>query len=184
MELNQWYEKGLTPEAYMNDLDKHKDNFLHIYNNFELQTDEEFYQAATNKNLRVVALAEVWCGHCMLNIPILLRLTEKTGIPVRFLPRDENLELMDQYLTNGKSRTIPIFIFIDENGKEVGKWGPWADVTKQYVDELKVGLPPKDAEDYQEKFSELIRATSKEFRENVNLWNGVYQSLKQTIENI
>lgn len=184
MGLNQWFEKGLTAETYKADLDAHKDNFNHVYNNFEIPNDEAFFQAAKEKNLRVIALAEVWCGHCMLNIPILLHILEKTEIPARFLRRDENLELMDQYLTNGKSRTIPIFIFIDEAGNEVGKWGPWAPATKELVDELKVGLPPKEAEDYQEQFQKLIKASTKEFTENEKLWNGVYESIKTTISNI
>lgn len=184
MSLNQWFDKGLTKEEYMEALDKHKDNFMHIYNNVEIPDDHAFFQAAKDKHLRVVALAEVWCGHCMLNIPILLRLAEKTDIPVKFLPRDENLELMDQYLTNGKSRTIPIFIFIDEDSNEVGKWGPWADVTKQFVDELKKDLPEKGTEEYDEKFKDMIRASTKEFTENTQIWNGVYQSLKETIERI
>ncbi len=42
------------------------------------------------------------------------QLLEKADMPVKFLLRDENLVLMDQYLTNGKSRTIPIMIFINE----------------------------------------------------------------------
>src|SRR5699024_11778624 len=68
--------KGLEPEQYMSHLDKHKDSFYHIYNNFQLPADEEFFNRMKDKNLRVVALAEVWCGHCMLDIPILLHMCE------------------------------------------------------------------------------------------------------------
>ena len=181
MGLNQWYEKGVTPDTYIESLDKLKNNFLHIYNNFSLPADEDYFQSLKEKNLRVIVLAEVWCGHCMLNIPILLRLAEKIEMPVRFLARDENLELMDQYLTNGKSRTIPIFIFIDEDGNEVTKWGPVAEKTKQFVDKLKVNLPPKDDENYQEKFIELIKFTARSFREDSDFWFGVYDSMKQTL---
>ena len=183
MALNKWFENGLTQEEYMTRLDKHKDNFMHIYHNFTLPEDTEFFQATKEKNIRVIALAEVWCGHCMLNIPILLHLAKAANIPVRFIPRDENLELMDQYLTNEK-RYIPIFVFIDEQGNEVGKWGPWAEATKSFVDELKKDLPPKDAPDYDEKFKEVIAKSTKEFTSNTDLWSEVYNSLKQTIEAI
>src|SRR5690625_975770 len=132
MSLNDWFDKGLEPEEYMGHLDKHKDNFYNIYNNFTLPSDEDFFASVKDKNLRVVALAEVWCGHCMLDIPILLHMADKTDMPVRFLPRDDNLELMDQYLTNG-NRTIPIFIFIDRDGNEVGKWGPVAESVREFV---------------------------------------------------
>src|SRR5699024_11298236 len=120
MNLNQWYEKGMTPEAYIDSMDKFKDGFSNIYHQFALPDDEAFLQAVKERNLRAIVLAEGWCGHCMLNIPVLLRLAEKTDMPARILPRDENLELMVQYLTNEK-RTIPIFIVVDESVNEVAK---------------------------------------------------------------
>lgn len=184
MGLNNWFDKGLTPEQYMGTLDKHKDAFTHIYENFTIENDESFIQKLDEKNVRAVVLAEPWCGHCMLNIPVLLRLAEKAQIPVSFLLRDENLELMDQYLTNGKSRTIPIMIFINENGEEIAKWGPIAETTKQFVNQFRNDLPAKDSEDYDEKFKEMITITAKEFKENPKLWNGSYASIKETLEGI
>jgi len=183
MSLNEWFDKGLQPEEYMEHLDKHKDNFYNIYNNFKLPNDKDFFATVKDKNLRVVALAEVWCGHCMLDIPILLHIAEQTNMSIRFLPRDDNLELMDQYLTNG-NRVIPIFIFIDEDGNEVGKWGPIADSVREFVSQYREKLPPKDADDYEEKFREMVKITSKEFRENESIWNDVYESIKATLSDI
>src|SRR5699024_10287447 len=180
MDLNKWFDKGLTPEEYMDSLEYHKDNFMHVYNHFTMPDDEDKLAAIKEKNLRVVALAEVWCGHCMLCVPILLRLAEKTGMPVKILPRDENLELMDQYLTNEK-RIIPIFVFIDEDGNEIAKWGPMSETTRAYVDNLKKDLPPKDAEDYKEKFKEFAKTTSKEFTENKDIQKGTYESIVNTL---
>lgn len=184
MSLNDWYNKGLTPTQYRETLDKHKDAFNHIYDNFTITNDENFIQKLNEKNLRAVVLAEPWCGHCMLNIPLLLRIGEAANMPIKFLLRDENLELMDQYLTNGKSRTIPIMIFIDENGAEIAKWGPIADTTKQFVDQYRKDLPPKESEEYDVKFKEMITITAKEFKENANLSNGAYSSIKETLEKV
>lgn len=36
------------------------------------------------------------------------RISEVANIDMRLLIRDENLELMDQYLTNGTARAIPL----------------------------------------------------------------------------
>lgn len=183
MSLNTWYDKGLTTDQYIESLTAHKDGFMHVYENFKLPEDETFFLALKEKNLRVIILAEPWCGHCMFNIPVLFQLATKTEMPVRVLPRDENLELMDQYLTNGKSRSVPIFIFIDDSGKEVAKWGPIAEKTKLFADELKVNLPEKDAEDYDDKFKEFIASVGKEFRENADFWLASYEGMKQALEN-
>ena len=45
------------------------------------------------------------------------------SLELRVIARDENLELMDQYLTNG-SRSIPIVIVLNDEFEEVGHWGP------------------------------------------------------------
>ncbi|WP_144460853.1 thioredoxin family protein [Siminovitchia fortis] len=183
MNLNNWFEKGLTPEQYMDDLEYHKDAFLHIYENFQPPADDEFFGKIKGKNLRVVALAEVWCGHCMLNVPVLLRLAEKTEMDVRLLPRDQHLDLMDQYLTNGK-RVIPIFIFIDENGDQVAKWGPITESTKAFVDEHKKDLPPKDDDSYDEKFKEMVKIVAKTFKEKPDFWSNSYESMKETLNEV
>lgn len=182
MTLTNWYDKGLTADQYIESLEKHKEGFTHVYENFNLPTDEEFFQSVKDKNLQVLILAEPWCGHCMFNIPVLLQLAEKTDMPVRILPRDENLALMDQYLTNGKSRSVPIFIFIDKNGEEVAKWGPIAEKTKQFADDYKVNLPEKDAEDYDDKFKEFIAFVGKEFRENSDFWFASYDGMKHALK--
>lgn len=182
MDLNKWYDKGLTKKEYMDLLDKHRDGFMNIYNTFELPKDEDFVASLRNKKLRVVVLAEVWCGHCMLDIPILLHLAEAANLPVRFLLRDDNLELMDQYLTNGKSRTIPIMIFIDREGNQVAKWGPIAPEVKEFTSQYRDHLPAKDDSAYEEKFNEMIKATAKEFKENPSIWNAVYNDIKKSLE--
>lgn len=184
MDLNDWYHKGIPTDAFIGTFDKHKESFTHIYEHFNrslIQEDERFIQNVKSKNLRVLALAEPWCGHCMLNIPILLRLTEATDMPIRFFHRDENLELMDQYLTNGKSRTIPIFIFIDEDGYEVAKWGPIAPKTKQFVNKYRQSMPPKESPHYDVKFAEFAATVSKAFAENNELWEASYENMKEAL---
>src|SRR5690625_6172664 len=88
MNLNNWFDKGLLTDEYEKQLDDHKDNYYNIFNNYEVPEDEEFFSQLKNKNWRAIVLAEVWCGHCMLNIPIFLKIAEKANMPVRFLNRD------------------------------------------------------------------------------------------------
>jgi len=179
MSLNEWFERGKSKDEYMAGLDKHRDAFTHIYNNFNIP--EEDKETLTNeKDLRVLVLAEPWCGHCMLDIPILLNICEEANIPLRFLNRDENLDVMDQYLTNEK-RIIPIFIFFDKDGNEVAKWGPWAPEIKAFVDTLKQDLPSKNDPKYEEAFQEYIGEIGTTFRNNESFWTYVYEDVKKTI---
>ncbi|WP_085991492.1 thioredoxin family protein [Oceanobacillus senegalensis] len=181
MELNQWFDKAISAETYIKSMKTNKEGLQYIYNQFVLPDDEVFFEKVKAKNLRAIVLTEDWCGDAMLNVPILLKLSEKANIEVRMLLRDQNLELMDQYLTNGKSRSIPIFIFIDENGNEIAKWGPRAKEVQQFVDDSRNTLPSKDADDFQEKTKELYGSINKTFQENSDFWTNVYESLKERL---
>ncbi|MFD1040190.1 thioredoxin family protein [Virgibacillus byunsanensis] len=181
MDLNQWYDKGMSPDTYIESMEKHKENLLHVFDHFTPPEDEAFFRTLKMKRIRVIALTEDWCGDAMVNIPILLHISEKANIPVRMLLRDSNLELMDQYLTNGKARSIPIFIFIDEDGKEVAKWGPRAEKVQQFINQSRKSLPSEEADDYQEKVKEMLMFMTKSFRDNTDFWEEIYNSIKQTL---
>jgi hypothetical protein len=74
--------------------------------------------------LKLLAIAEDWCGDASNTVPIIARLAAQApGLELRVIMRDKYPEVMDQYLTNG-SRSIPIVIVLDESFEEIGHWGP------------------------------------------------------------
>lgn len=85
-----------------------------------------------------LVLTEAWCGDAAQNIPAIVKIAEQSdNIDVRFILRDENLDIMDEYLTNG-GRSIPKLICLDANSlEEVGSWGPRPEVAQQKAMEWK-----------------------------------------------
>lgn len=82
---------------------------------------------------RLLVIAEDWCGDASNTVPIVTRLAEALpGFEVRIVLRDQHPELMDRYLTDG-SRSIPIVIALDEEGRELGHWGPRPAVLQAWV---------------------------------------------------
>lgn len=73
-----------------------------------------------------LVLTEAWCGDAAHIVPIMHALAALNPlITLRFLLRDENPELMDRYLTNGVSRSIPKLIGLDTaTREELFTWGP------------------------------------------------------------
>jgi hypothetical protein len=178
MTLNDWFAKGMTFDTYVNSMQVNRDELLSSYEQVTL-TDGEVAALAKRRTepWRVIVLAADWCGDALLCVPIVKRIAESAGMEMRFLIRDENLELMDQYLTNGTSRSIPIFIFIDEAGKERAVWGPRSPEVQAMVDHMRSGLPPKD----DPRFEAEQRAMYKGFRERLlndrSLWQSVVNSV-------
>jgi len=73
--------------------------------------------------LEVLVLAEDWCGDVVANLPILARLARESGkLNLRIFLRDQNLDIMDQYLNRGVFRSIPVFVFFDERMNEIGRF--------------------------------------------------------------
>lgn len=72
-----------------------------------------------------LVLTEGWCGDAAQIVPVLNKIAElNSNIHLRFLLRDEHLDLMDKYLTNGKSRSIPKLVVTDKDNNELFNWGP------------------------------------------------------------
>ena len=86
---------------------------------------EAIIRAVTRPQIWLV-LTEAWCGDAAHSIPVMHVLSELNPlIDLRFLLRDENPALMDRYLTNGVSRSIPKLIAIDKaTSEELFTWGP------------------------------------------------------------
>jgi hypothetical protein len=182
MDLNAWFQNGLTADEYINAMTRNKDEMLSIYEQFTLTAeDKSKLDSLRSKELRAIVLSEDWCGDALLNNPILMRVAEAAGMELRFVLRDQNLELMDQYLTNGTSRAIPIFVFIDQEGNEVGVWGPRAPEIQALVMERRAALPDKEAEDFQEKQMEMYKQLVVSYQKDAAIWQTVANSIMTTL---
>jgi hypothetical protein len=83
-----------------------------------------------------LVLTEAWCGDAAQIVPVLNQIAKAAGgkINLRFLLRDENLELMDHHLFNN-TRSIPRLIVLNEQLEEVKSWGPRPHSLQLLIDE-------------------------------------------------
>src|SRR6266496_1699119 len=78
-------------------------------------------------------------------IPELKAAILNENIALGFLLRDDNLKLMDMYLTNSKSRSLPKLIVLDENNNELFNWGPRPVILQELFYHLKARALTDDA---------------------------------------
>jgi hypothetical protein len=83
-------------------------------------------------------ISEGWCGDAAQNIPMIAKAAALTPlVTLRLILRDEHVEVMDRFLTNG-TRSIPILVIADGETREVlGTWGPRPAPAKAVVAEVK-----------------------------------------------
>ncbi|ULG71610.1 thioredoxin family protein [Macrococcus brunensis] len=176
MSLKEYFENALSVEDYKAQMKVNKEEMQQIYEQFDAPEDD-CLNDLKDRHLRVLAISEDWCGDAMMNNAILLRIAEQANMEVRFALRDSNLDLIDQYLTNGTSRSIPIYVFIDENFDEVAVWGPRAEEVQAFITDSRKDLPAKDDPTFEEKSKAKHKLAHDAFLSTPAFWNGVYTSI-------
>jgi hypothetical protein len=84
-----------------------------------------------------VLISEAWCGDAAQIVPVLGKIAaESELIHLQIILRDEHLDIMDQYLTNG-GRSIPKLICLDQENLEIFVWGPRPAAIQQVVNDCK-----------------------------------------------
>ena len=115
--------QGLTYEAFKAQMTRNRDRFDANERRLELDPADLAVFHGLPRPLHVLVLAEDWCGDVIDNLPILGRLAAESGkLDLRIFLRDQNLDLMDQYLNQGQFRSIPVFVFFDEDFHEIGRF--------------------------------------------------------------
>jgi hypothetical protein len=115
------FEQGMTYDEFKAQMTQRRDQLEAAEAAFQPSPADVAVFANLKEPLNVVAIGEDWCGDVIANFPILGKLAKASGkLNVRVFLRDKNLDLTDQYLNQGKFRSIPIIVFFDKNFNEVG----------------------------------------------------------------
>jgi len=147
------FEQGLRYADFLAGATVNRDKFELYYKESPLTADDlAFFKRAAavpNGPAKILALAEAWCGDVYRDLPTLARIAEATGMDLRIFLRDQNPDIMDEFLSNeGKSRAIPVFVFYTRDTRYIahfterskGAHAELAAILAQVKAEL--GLPP------------------------------------------
>ncbi|UOG74823.1 thioredoxin family protein [Hymenobacter tibetensis] len=101
----------------------------------------ELQAALTNLRQQYIGLVitEGWCGDAAQIVPVLEAAAQASGgkLTTHYLLRDENLDLIDRYLTNG-TRSIPKLVVLHaDTFTEAAQWGPRPTQAQTLLLELK-----------------------------------------------
>ena len=161
-ELEQFWNAALTmpawwqhleavvpdPEApYDQYIDINRQRVRRIFKSLELLPGVAEAAQAAPEGTKWLVLNEHWCGDGAQIMPVLDAIAAASDgrIEVRGLFREENLELMDHFLTNG-GRAIPMTVALDAEFNVTGAWGPRPMEAAVLVRELKSN--PETAQHY------------------------------------
>ncbi|MGE3272268.1 MAG: thioredoxin family protein [Chloroflexota bacterium] len=117
------FETGLTYEQWKAQMTRNQERHNANERGVTLGEKELAPFKSLPKPINVMMLAEDWCGDVIANTPIIGRIaSEVDTLNLRVFLRDQNTDLMDAYLNQGKYKSIPTVVFFDENFNELGRW--------------------------------------------------------------
>lgn len=115
------FEQGLTVEQYIAQMTQNREQFESNLAQATLRPEDIAFFERLPQPINVLVLTEDWCGDALANVPVLAALAKRTGkLHLRLFLRDQHLDLADQYLKEGKYRSIPVFVFFDQQMRELG----------------------------------------------------------------
>lgn len=104
--------------------------------------------------MKWVVISEAWCGDAAQSTSYLANLALASRfVDLKFVLRDENHDMMNEYLTNGGMSIPKLVIFNSETGDEIAQWGPRPKDLQRLMGEYK--FEKGDAFTYEEQ-SEMV----------------------------
>ncbi|WP_299530901.1 thioredoxin family protein [Ulvibacterium sp.] len=121
----------------------------------KVDTKSMAFISAITRKITFLVLTESWCGDAAPTLPVMNKIADSNpNISLKILLRDENLELMSHFLTEG-TLSIPKLIIIDEvTGEVLGDWGP----------------RPSTATEMVKEFKESFGTLTPEFKQDLQVW--------------
>ena len=163
MVTKQRFSQGMTFQQYLDQMTTNKDKLLETMAATHVTPQDRAVFTDRREKLNVLVLTEDWCGDALTNLPVLARMVEGApNVEMRVFLRDQNADLMDQYLNRGLFRSIPVFVFFDADMKEVARFVERPPKITEYMDqkqlELRRQLRAQHGDEWRRAAAEEIRA--------------------------
>ena len=115
------FESGMTIDEFKEQMRQNRDKLERSEAEAVIPPEERSFYTSLPETLNALVLAEDWCPDVVAGLSLVSKLAQETGkLNVRVLLRDQHLDVADQYLKEGKYRSIPVFVFFDQDMREIG----------------------------------------------------------------
>ncbi|HXJ82344.1 MAG TPA: thioredoxin family protein [Candidatus Methylomirabilis sp.] len=113
------FAQGLTLSQYLAQMRMNRDRFDRAFDAAAVRPEDARVLERLGRPTKLLVITEDWCGTSLAYVPAVAKLVaSRPEIEMRIFLRDENPDVMDQFLKRGLYRAIPVFAFFDENMNE------------------------------------------------------------------
>ncbi|MFB3112734.1 MAG: thioredoxin family protein [Gemmatimonadales bacterium] len=133
--MTQQKESVVTPERFaqgkpydewIKTIERNQDRFQENYDGTTVSEEDatalkELVQRP-NGPARCLALGESWCPDVFRGIPVIARIAAAAGMELRIFDRDQNNDIMAEFLKNGEHESIPAIVFYTKDHEYIAHW--------------------------------------------------------------
>ncbi len=120
------FEQGFDYSTYIGQIKVNKARFDGFYENFKVTPEdaEALKELVSRPNgpAKMLVLGEDWCGDVIRGLPVLARVCEAAALEMSIFPRDENHDIMNEFLKNGQWMSIPVAVFYTTDHQYICHW--------------------------------------------------------------
>jgi thiol-disulfide isomerase/thioredoxin len=120
------FSSGLTYEQFVAQIKVNQDRFQMNYEGTTISEEEasalKALVAKENGPAKMLVLGEDWCPDVYRGLPVLAKIAEASGMELRVFPRDENLDIMNEFLKDGEYQSIPTAVFYTRDHRYILHW--------------------------------------------------------------
>ena len=117
------FAQGLTLQRYLDQMTMNKERFVRALDATVIKPQDVAVLTQHGAVRNILVITEDWCGTSLAYVPFVAKLVEgHPEIDLRVFMRDENPDVMDRYLKRGMYRSIPVFVFFDEQMNELARF--------------------------------------------------------------
>ena len=150
----EFFQQGETAETFIASMGDNRAKFEQLTDESRLTSEQQRAAEKLPKGLHVMVIAEPWSGDVLYNLPPLLRLAEATGWEVRLFRRDQFPDLILPYRKDHLYRSIPVFVFYDQDFNELSHWIERPAEATRVIDEESLKLRRRLREEHKSDWRE------------------------------
>ena len=156
------YSQGMTYDQYMDTVKVNKARIEEYYANVSLDSEQtaRLQELASHENgpSRMMVIGEDWCGDVVRELPVLARVAEAAGLELRIFPRDENHDIMNEFLKEGLYMSIPVAVFYDQGHEYICHWIERSEVANREQGEIEASIRSEQPDISDQDFGRQRRA--------------------------
>ena len=120
------FARGLTYEQYVGQIERNQDRFQMNYEGTTVSEEDaaalRALVAKPNGPAKMLVLGEDWCPDVYRGLPVLAKIAEAAGMELRVFPRDQHLDIMNEFLKDGEYQSIPTAVFYTRDHRYITHW--------------------------------------------------------------